>query len=65
MNLSSSTLRAISTTVICLVLLIQGANLLGYVEANNWLYALIAVTALVVIGSYVSEAIAEQQFFDD
>ena len=65
MNLDSNTLRAISIIVICLVLLIQGVTFLGYIEANNWLYASIAVTGIVVIGGYVSQAIADQQFFDD
>lgn len=60
MNLNLSTLRAITTTVLCLVLLIQGINILGYVEANNWLYALISATAIAVIGSYVSQRIADK-----
>ena len=40
-------------------------NGIGYIEANNWFYALIAATAIAVIGSYVSQAITGKQFLDD
>lgn len=55
MNLGLSTLRIVSITILCLLLLVQGVNLFRSIEANNWLYALIAATAIVVIGSYVRE----------
>lgn len=52
-NLNLPPLRTISTSLLCLLLFLQGINLFRGIEANNWLNALIAVTAAAAIGGYL------------
>lgn len=52
-NLNLPTLRTISTSLLCLLLFLQGVNLFRGIEANNLLNALITVTAAAAISGYL------------